>query len=309
MPDFPDAPDIQQITDAAEDDRFGRVVSIAIVLVTLLAATTAWLQAVAGRADDEAAVRAERLASQTLGTVARSKSLAELRIQREQLADERARRAVALRRQSAYGIGDPAEARALERGWRQAAAATRRATDRIAAEEGIPPLEGDLSADSDPAFPNAYLTAAGREGTRLSSLRDAANREGDRAEAQVGAFGVALAAFAISVFLLGYSLTPYGKRNRRLFAGAGIAIAAAASVWTLANVLDGPDRPPEEAAAHFADASVAIAAGHSDEALAALDETLEPAPQLSGRAHAARTDPGRACRGCVQRTSGARRRG
>ena len=82
------------------------MLSIAIVLVTLLAATTAWLQAVAGRDDDEAAVRAERLASQTLGTVARSKSLAELRIQREQLADERARRAVALRRQRAYGIGD-----------------------------------------------------------------------------------------------------------------------------------------------------------------------------------------------------------
>ncbi len=278
MSDFPEAPDIQQITEGAADDRFGRIVSIAIVMVTLFAATTAWLQSVAGRVDDEAAVRAERLASQTLGTVARSKALAELRIQREQLASERAGRAVALRRQIAYGIGNAAEARALERGWRQAATATRRTTERIANEEGIPPLKGELTADSDPAFPNAYLTAAGREGERLSSLRDADNREGDRAEAQVAAFGVALAAFAISIFLLGYSLTPYGKRNRGLFAGAGITIATVAAVWTFANVLDAPASPPEEAAAHFADARVAIAAGHADEALAALDQTIELRP-------------------------------
>ncbi len=278
MAEFPDAPDIQQIVEGAEADHHGRLIAVAIVMVTLLAATTAWLQAGASRDDDEAAVRAERLASQTLGTTARSKSLAELRIQRERLADERARRAVALRRQRAYGVGNEAEAKALERGWLRAAAATRRNTERIAAAEGIPPLEGELTEDSDPAFPSAYLAAAAREGNRLSSLRDAANREGDRAEEQVGAFGVALAVFAISIFLFGYSLTPYGRRNRGLFAATGTVMALAATLWTLFNLLDGPDRPPEDAAARFADAQLAIAAGKSEQALAALDETLELRP-------------------------------
>lgn len=275
MADFPDAPDVKQVVDSAEDDRFSRRVAVVIVLVTLAAAITAWLQAGAGRDDSEAAVRAERLASQTLGTIARDRALAELRVQREQLADERGRRAESLARQRAFGVGDSAETRALERGWRRAEQATERTTARIAAAEGIPPIEGELRPDRDPAFPNAYLTVAAREGERLSSLRDAANREGDRAEEQVGVYGVVLAMFAVSVFLLGYSLTPYGRRNRAMFAGVAGVMATAAAAWTLVTVLDPPDRPPEEAAAAFADAQVAIARGDGERAAAELDRAIE----------------------------------
>lgn len=291
-PEFPDAPDIQQIVgEERGSDRFARMIAVITVLTTLAAATTALLQANASRTDDEAAVVAERLAGEASGVSVRDRATAQLQIERYEQLQRHRRLAAAALQARLFGGGDAAELERREEREQEIAKIVSRNSERLAAEQGVEPVpeEGPLSAAQDPLFPARYLALAEREGRRLNALRDAANEEGDRAESQVAAFGVALTMFAVAVFLFGYSLTPYGRGHRKLFAGVAGGFVGVALVAVIISALDAPDRAPDEAADAYADGLVALRAGDSEQGVDDLSRAVALRPSFA-QAFARRAD-------------------
>lgn len=278
MPEFPDLPDIESHEDG---DNYARIIAIVIVLTTLLGGTTALLQAEAVRRDDEAAVRAERLTAQSLGARVKAQSGAEVQYQRFQLAETQRRRAANARQLALFANTDTqAQNQAMKR-WQRIAKRTDEGTKRIAKDLGFEPIT-EQSADGpeqDPAFPDRYFARYTRESILLDALRDGANAEGDRAEEQFTAYAVSLTLFAVAVFLFGYSLTPAGSRQRKLFAATAGTFVVAGTIWAAYTAIDGPEVKSEQAAEEYADGAIAMrtldyegAIEHFDKAISLRDD-------------------------------------
>jgi tetratricopeptide (TPR) repeat protein len=265
MTDFPELPRVHELTgeeDERRRQRFTRLAAAAIVLITLAAASTAYLQTRAMRTHEDAASLATELATAGVSTRGRSDQAAQMLVDRYDVAQQQRARAAAAEQQALFGptaAGRTALVAERTR-WLTVARETERNTRSIAAAYGLPPITADssLGPAGDRFFPSRYLAASRREADRLGALRDAANQQGDQAESQIGRYGISLTVFAVAVFLFGYSLTPHARQRRRLFAGSAAAFAVAGCAWTVSIVAQPPQRPPDRAASAFADGRVAF---------------------------------------------------
>ncbi|MDQ6805386.1 MAG: hypothetical protein M3065_10580 [Actinomycetota bacterium] len=263
MPDFPELPRAHELAgeaDEGREQRFTRLVAVAIVLTTLAAATTAYLQASALHLHDDASARATELA--TAGQAARSLSnqAAQMLVDRYDVATQQRARAAGAEQQGFFG---PASGRAAldaeRRRWLTVAAQTERNTRAIAAAYGLPPISAGsrLGPGGDRFFPAHYLAAGRREAYTLAAQRDGANQQGDQADSQAVRDAISLTVFAVAVFLFGYSLTPHARRHRLLFAGSATVFVVGGVAGALAIAINGPELPPARAATAFADGRVA----------------------------------------------------
>jgi tetratricopeptide (TPR) repeat protein len=296
-----------------EHDIFGRWIAVAIVATTLLGAFVAFRQADSAYDHAEAASEAEQWATLATGARNRSEKAARLQVSRARLAladRVRAQHATAARR---LGVGgDPLALRLEAQRWGQLAARVavnsqeiaddmatefrRIETESVEAFPNADPREGEaaecehpvptadrapnaletgLDPDADSAAVERYLAQAGREAYRFDALRDGATHEAEGAEKQFTRYAVSLAMFAVAVFLLGYALTPFGHRHRRLYAFVAGSIALGSAGWAVYAAVKGPERPSQMAAAAYADGRVALASREERQAVSLLTCALE----------------------------------
>src|SRR4051812_19098259 len=258
--ELPELPEIHEIHHHAHGDRFGRAIAIITVLATLCAAWTAVLQANAIRQHDEAAARAQELASETLGARSRSEGAARVQLERFELAEQQRARAALARQELLFApAADAGELRTQERRWESIAKETDRQSEFIAHADHAKPLlaASEFGPSSDPTFPLRYLAQSRHEAYVLAAERSGANRKASRAENQYTRFAVSFTMLAIAVFLFGYSLTPHGRPRRRLFAGTASVFVVVAATNALAVSLNPPREPPKAAAEAYAEGQVA----------------------------------------------------
>ncbi|MDX6232081.1 MAG: hypothetical protein QOH68_1056, partial [Nocardioidaceae bacterium] len=133
-----------------------------------------------------------------------------------------------------------------------------------------------------PSMTEFLLGLDGRKGDafiaefREELAADAAGRHGAIADSSVAV----LAVLAVSLFLLGLSLTVSG-RARMILAAPGVAIAIAASGWGALLALNRVESVPAELVETTGRARALTAAGLYDEAIESLDGVLEQAPGYS----------------------------
>ncbi|MDQ6775337.1 MAG: hypothetical protein M3071_03745 [Actinomycetota bacterium] len=263
MPEFPELPGAHELAgeaDEGREQRFTRLAAVAIVLTTLAAATTAYLQASALGANAGASARATELATAAQGARNQSNEAAQMLVDRYDVAQQQRARAAAAEQQAFFGPASRRAGLAAERSrWLRVAAQTERNTRTIAAGYGLLPVSarGPLGPARDRFFPAHYLASSRREAYRLGALRDGANREADEADAQVGRYAISLTVFTVAVFLFGYSLTPHARRRRGLFAGTATVFVVGGAALAVAIARNGPQLPPTRAAGAFADGRVA----------------------------------------------------
>lgn len=286
----------------------GRLVAVAAVLTTLAAATTGYMQAGALRAHDEADVRAERLGALAVNVSAANRDQAQIQIdryfifQREEKERERAR--TAARR-------DHSRAALLEANrWAYVARITARDTRAIADGQQ---LEVSCSATAgrcqhrgliaicsaaeahacgagawygnDRLVTIRYEQAAQWERYRLDFEREAANAQADAAQTRFAHLAAALTMLTVAVFLFGYSLTPQGRENRKLFLTCATLFLLAGVGWSASHGFPGDSRAPVEAANAFADGEVAYEDGDVKRAITHLARATDLWPG-SGTAYA-----------------------
>jgi hypothetical protein len=274
-----------------EHGRFGRMIAMAVVLTTLVAALVAFAQASALRTHDQADARAERYGALALDSAAVGRANAETQVGRFNLLTQQVRQAGNATLFGQYGTNSQATRLTAAR-WNAIAGQTEADTASIAASQGIPYIcaptiqKGCASSNAfyspqqDPEFPNRYMQQAQFSAFRLSALRDAANQEAEDAEAEFVHFAAALTMLAVAVFLFGYSLTPQGQGRRRLYSRVGLVFVAVAGLWALYQVLTPASKPPEAAATAFANGSVAAGDLNDRAAIADYDRALSLSPRF-----------------------------
>jgi len=297
-----------EIVGEAEHEGHGRLIAVAAVVTTLLAAVTGFLQASALRAHDEADARAELLGTLSLNAASANKDLAQVQIERFQLLQQAQRSEANADAFNTYA-SQPTAAREAAR-WHTVAQNIEQDSRSIAQGQGLvatcpssgedqcfskqtlpaicsptaephscgtaPGQGGWYSPEEDPNFPTRYQEAAQRESYFLSARRDAANEQADAAESQFVHLAAALTMFAVAVFLFGYSLTPQGRRRRWLFSGVASGFAVVGAVWAMFHVVGGTPMPPQAAASAYADGEVAL----NDNDYVSADQDLSRAVKL-----------------------------
>ena len=286
MPEFPEIPGVHELAgeeDEHREQRFTRVVAVAIVLTTLAAAVTAFLQASSQRVHDEAAAKATALASAALDSRRQSDQAARMLVSRYGLALQQRTRAAAELQRSAFAPGPTPGAAAERRRWLEVARLTDRDTRRIAAAYRLQEIKRgeETGPDADRFFPQRYVATARRLSFELGARRDAANQEAEEAHKQVGRYTISLTIFAVAVFLFGYSLTPHARRRRTLYAGTAAAFVVFGAIWCAANAANAPEEPDESAAAAFAEGRVAYDSERYRDAIVQLDDALGEWPEYS----------------------------
>src|SRR4051794_27178361 len=158
--ELPELPELHEIHHHAHGDRFGRAIAIITVLATLCGAWTAVLQANAIRQHDEAAAKAQELASETLGVRSRSEGAARVQLERFELAEQQRAHAALARQELLFAPGSQVAAlNTQERRWDDIAKETDRQSEFIARSDNATPLvaDGQYGPSSDPTFPLRYL--------------------------------------------------------------------------------------------------------------------------------------------------------
>jgi len=276
--ELPELPELHEIHHHAHGDRFGRAIAIITVLATLCGAWTAVLQANAIRQHDEAAARAQELASETLGERSRAEGAARVQLERFELAEQQRARAALARQELLFApAARVGELRTQERRWEDIAKETDRQSEFIAHADHAKPLNADseFGPSSDPTFPLRYLAQSRHESYVLAAERAGANRKASRAENQYTKFAVSFTMLAIAVFLFGYSLTPHGRPRRRLFAGTASVFVAFAATNALVISLNPPKEPPRAAAEAYAEGQVAADSSKPEEAVGHFTKAIE----------------------------------
>jgi hypothetical protein len=284
MPDFPDLPSVDDLAGEADErreQRFSRVVAVAIVLATLAAAATAYLQAAARRTGDDAAARSTQLAAAGLAARNLSDQAAHMLVDRYNLAEGELTRAGQAGQQAVFGVVSTRAALDAERArWLAVATQTDRDTVSLAASYGLPPITTHAYGPLlDPDFTEHYLGASRGNSYLIGAELDAADQQGAQANSQVARSAIALTILAVSVFLFGYSLMPYARRGRMLFAGVGAALLIGGAAWAAVIAAQAPSLPPAEAARAFADGSVAYYSGEDRLAVGAFSRSIQAWPQ------------------------------
>ena len=267
-------------------DRFSRAVAIATVLATLIGAAIGYLQSQASGAESRASADAQALTTAAFGALGTDRERAQVQYDLFVRGQTQLRRASTALEERFFGDPDAGEraALALEE-TRFAALAERMAqtAERLAEGGGAPVLDpsGPEGPARDGAFPTRYFANTAREGIRLTALRDAANEESGERGAQSSSYTVMLTLLAIAVYLFGFSLTPHGRANRRLFATVAGLLTAVATSWGVFVTLDAPERAPDEAAEAFAAGRIANFLGDYPQAIVALDRAVELRPTFA----------------------------
>ena len=285
-------------------DRFGRAIVVAIVVTTLVATLTAFLQTRALRAHDESLDLADQWGALASQVSFRWDAAALLQVDRYRLAENARVRSEQANAAEFLGVGPPRAESALdvkrwhllsvrlqqESGALAAASRTEFADIRKQTQGSLPSVGEAFAAgkegtcgepawarapapgvirddrngagpDQDPYFPRNYLADNRRETYLLEARRDGASLEAESAEKQFTRYAVALTLFAVSVFLLGFSLSPYGKPHRHLFATVAGVFVVGSTVWCVYAAVRGPHAANVEAARAYADGSVSLDRG------------------------------------------------
>ena len=294
MPDAgPEIPKVDELVgeEIEEHGRFGRLIAIAVVLTTLVAALVAFAQASALRTHDQADARAERYGALALNAAAVGRGKAQTQIDRFTLLTQQVRQAGNATLFGEYGTNSQATKLTAAR-WNSIAGQTEADTAAIASSQGIPYIcaptiqkncpatDASYSPEQDPEFPNRYMQQSQWSAYRLSALREAANQQADDAEAKFVHYAAALTMLAVAVFLLGYSLTPQGQSRRHLYSRVAVVFVAVAGVWALYQVLTPVAKPPDAAATAFANGSVAAGDLNDQAAIGDYNRALALSPRF-----------------------------
>lgn len=260
VPDLPEPEDLR--------DGLARAVAVGLVLITLAAALVAIFAVTASRESNEASDRAEQLTIEAAAEAQRS--------QLEVLDDvdtfailESQKRAAASVSAELLGTRDRtlrANALLEQRRWEQLAAATARLTTIGA--------EGPDGPAADPLFPASFQVRAGQRAIELEALRDAANEEAGGWGERESTYAAVLTLLAVSLYLLGFSLTLEGAA-RTLFVVLGGALGAVAVAAAGVSWLDEPASPPPSAAKAYAEGAVFLSTASTRAERVRARETLE----------------------------------
>ena len=289
----PEIPKVDELVgeEIEEHGRFGRLIAIAVVLTTLVAALVAFAQASALRTHDQADARAERYGALALNAGAVGRGKAETQIDRFNLLTQQVRQADNATLFGQYGTSSKATQLTAAR-WTTIASQTESDTAAIAASQDIPYIcaptiqkkcpsaNAFYSPEQDPQFPNRYMQQSQWSAYQLSALRDGANQQADDAEAKFVHYAAALTMLAVAVFLLGYSLTPQGQSRRLLYSRVAVVFVGVAGLWALYQVVTPVARPPDGAATAFANGSVAAADANDRTAVADFNRALSLRPRF-----------------------------
>src|SRR4051812_36196397 len=159
MPEFPELPAVHEITGAEDEhreQRFARVVALAIVLTTLAAAVSAYLQSAATRRNDAATVRATQLTTDAVAARSRIGHASEMLVARYDLAEAQRARAGLAQQRALFGPPASRAALAAEtRRWRMVAARSDLDTRTIAKAYDLAPvgLRSPNGPQRDRSFP------------------------------------------------------------------------------------------------------------------------------------------------------------
>ena len=298
MPELgPELPRVEEIVDEEhQSNRYGRLIAIATVLTTMVAALVAFAQAGALKTHDLADARAETYGALSLQAGAVNRGRAEVQIDRLNLLTQQVQAADNASLFQQYGNGSAATRLTAAR-WNAIAAQTRADTTAIARSEGIayicsqslqphcPATNSSYSPQQDASFPTRYMQQSQWSAYRLTALRDAANEEADDAESQFVHYAAALTMLAVAVFLFGYSLTPQGRGRRVLYSRLATGFVLVAGVWALFQALSPVSHPPDSAATAFANAEVNLNMGNYAAAITDFDHVLALRPRFVDAYH------------------------
>ncbi len=274
---------------AGEDtdtDRFARAIAIATVLATLIGAAIGYLQSQSSSAGGRASADAQALTTAALGALGADRERAQVQYDLFVQRQSELRRASTALEERFFG-GPGAEERAAlkleQERYVRLAERTAGTARQLEERGGAPALDpaGPEGPARDGAFPTRYFANTAREGIRLAALRDAANEESGDRGAQGSSYTVMLTLLAVAVYLFGFSLTPHGRANRRLFASVAGLLTVVATGWAAFVALDVPDRAPDEAAEAFATGRVANFLGDYRDAIRALGRAVELRPTFA----------------------------
>lgn len=274
MPDVDlSPPDLEDVDPDA--GRYKRAVAILVVLITLFGSAVAYLQSRESNDEDVAARDAQRFAVAGLGAQvdASADFAADLRIGTE-IDTALQRQAINAARVDNFQ-GDAEGDAAL-------AAAERFAAVRQAIAD-LTPID-----PSDPSTGDAEF-GLGNESADAARLRQAV--EADRADDHGGkadAYVAVLTVLAVSLFLLGLSLTVQG-RTRYVLAAPGVAIALVCVAWTALIASQDVARVSTRAVQAAAEGLRLQNAGDFEGAIDAYDRAIDDSPDFA-IAYARRAD-------------------
>ena len=298
MPELgPELPRVEELVDEEHQrNRYGRLIAIATVLTTMIAALVAYSQAGALKTHDLADARAETYGALSLDAGAINRGRADDQIDRLNLLTQQVRAADNASLFQQYGNSSPVTRLTAAR-WNAIAAQTRADTAAIAHSLGIayicsqslqshcPASSAAYSPQQDANFPTRYMQQSQWSAYRLTALRDGANQESDDAESQFVHYAAALTMLAVAVFLFGYSLTPQGRGRRVLYSSLATGFVVVASVWALFQALSPVSHPPDSAATAFANGEVQLNTGDYAAAISSFSHVLALRPRFVDAYH------------------------
>ncbi|MDQ3881030.1 MAG: tetratricopeptide repeat protein [Chloroflexota bacterium] len=250
-----------------------RVVAVLIAFATLAGAVVGYLAASAGRSGAEAESQAQTLGVQAMGSLLSSQASAQVDLETFALATQERTHAANLFQASLRGDDAADTAVEFDRALADELAAR---TDQLTA---LTPEHPD-GPENDPTFPTRFLERAGRDAVRLAALQDAAIEEAEAWGANAASYAAILAVLAVSVYLLGLSLTVPARVAQRGFAAVGVVLLVAGCVWAGLTAFTTPTRWAPEAADAFADAHVTLTTASSREDYRRAEERYGRAIEL-----------------------------
>lgn len=289
----PEIPKVDEIVgeEVEERGRYGRLIAVAVVLTTLVAALVAFAQASALRIHDQADARAESDGALALNAADVNRGKAETQIDRFNLLTQEVQQADAASLFQQWGTASTQTHLDALR-WQSVAKQTESDTSAIASSQDIPFIcsptiqkkcsatTASFSPEQDPQFPNRYMQQSQWPAYRLTALRDAANQQAEDAESKFVNYAAALTMLAVAVFLFGYSLTPQGQARRILYSRVAACFVLVAGIWALVQVLMPVTAPPTAAANAFANGRVASNDLNDPVAIADFNRALNLRPRF-----------------------------
>jgi hypothetical protein len=241
-----------------------RHVTVGIVLVSVAIALVGYLQVQASGRSNDAGQEAQRLAARTMSEQLKAQQAAQVHYELFlQSQDQRGRAGNALQQALFATGGSLRVARVEQQLWQTLADHTQALTPLSA--------NGRDGPQQDPSFPRAFFARATEGALRSQAAQDAANTKNSAWESRAARYTAILTLFAVSLFLLGFSLA-LPDRILRLFAGVGSLLLIAGGAWAVTVALNAPERIPAAAAVEYARGEVALEVANApDEAKVAVE--------------------------------------
>jgi tetratricopeptide (TPR) repeat protein len=247
-----------EAVDEATTSRSEALVAILIVAATLAAAVVGYLQVWSSGRSDAAGAQAQRDAIAATARQARSDQWSDVEsnmASRALLAREEVDQST-LQSQvfgQSLSAADKLENARLTRQYGRFG----QLANLVGREFTDVPIAGRLSEEQDPAFPTRFVNQVNRDAIRLRALQDASNDESSGWSGRAATYTAILTLFAVALYLLGFSLALPAVLGR-WFVRGGLAFVAVGVAWAALASTGRPEPPSQEAAAAFADGTVAL---------------------------------------------------